>query len=64
MIANVGSLDKSLRVILGIGLLSLTIFLDGNTRWFGLIGILPLATVLLSWCPAYAIFGIKTIKKD
>jgi hypothetical protein len=34
--------------------------LEGNARWWGLVGILPLATSLMRWCPAYAPFGIDT----
>lgn len=64
MNANVGTIDKTLRVILGLGLLSLIFILEGNARWFGLIGILPLATASLNWCPAYTLFGIKTNKGD
>lgn len=64
MIKNVGSVDKIARVILGVGLLCLIFVLEGNLRWLGLIGIVPLATMAMGWCPAYAIFGIKTNKGD
>ena len=60
---NVGSIDKVLRVILGLGLLSLIFILEGNLRWLGLIGIAPLLTVLMSWCPAYTLFNISTKSK-
>jgi hypothetical protein len=64
MIKNVGSVDKIARIILGLGLLSLIFILEGNTRWLGLIGIVPLFTVAMGWCPAYALFGLKTNKSD
>lgn len=55
---NVGTIDKVLRVILGVGLLSIA-FTGPQTPW-GYIGIVPLATALLGTCPAYAIFGLST----
>ena len=57
---NVGSTDRTIRVILGLGLLSLLFLLDGNARWFGLIGIVPLLTGLAGRCPAYGLFGFDT----
>ena len=59
---NVGGIDRVLRVIVGLGLLSLFFFLEGSSRWWGLIGLVPLATATLGWCPAYLPFGIKTCK--
>jgi hypothetical protein len=60
MTANVGSADRIVRIIAGLVLLSLLFLLEGNARWFGLIGIVPLATGLLRWCPAYSLFGMNT----
>ena len=60
MKANVGGIDRILRIVVGLGLLSLVFILEGNARWWGLIGVVPLATGLLRWCPAYLPFGIKT----
>ena len=60
MNTNVGSIDRALRIILGLALISL-VFVGPKTLW-GWIGIVPLATALLGWCPAYALFGIKTCK--
>ena len=57
---NVGSLDKVLRIIVGLVLLSLIFILEGNRRWFGLIGIVPLVTALIGWCPLYVILGINS----
>ncbi len=64
MLKNVGKLDKIARIVVGLGLLGLIFVLEGNLRWLGLVGILPLLTVVISWCPGYAIFGIKTNKSD
>ena len=57
---NVGSVDRALRIIAGLVLLSLTV-LGPKTMW-GLIGIVPIVTALVSWCPAYTLLGIKTCK--
>ena len=57
---NVGSLDRALRVVAGLVLLSLTV-IGPQTPW-GLIGIVPLLTALIGWCPAYTLFGIRTCK--
>jgi hypothetical protein len=37
---------------------------EGNLRWFGLIGIVPILTVLFGWCPGWAVLGINTTKKE
>lgn len=60
MSRNVGPLDRSLRIVAGLALLSLLLILEGNARWLGLIGIVPLATAFLRWCPAYGLVGINT----
>ena len=66
MKANVGSADKVIRIIIGLGLLSLVFILEGNVRWFGLIGAVPILTALMGWCPAYTLFGLSTcpLKKE
>jgi hypothetical protein len=64
MQANVGGIDRGIRIVAGLVLLSLVFVLEGSARWWGLIGIVPLATGLLRWCPAYLPFGIRTCAKD
>ncbi|MCR4301909.1 MAG: DUF2892 domain-containing protein [Sulfuricaulis sp.] len=59
---NIGNLDKALRVIIGIALLSLLFILEGDARWWGLIGIVPILTVVMGWCPAYTLLGVSTCK--
>jgi hypothetical protein len=59
---NIGSADKAFRIVLGIALLSLLFILEGNARWWGLIGIGPLLTTALGWCPAYTLIGVSTTK--
>jgi hypothetical protein len=55
---NVGSIDRSLRVIAGLALLSLTV--AGPQSLWGLLGLVPLATGLLGSCPAYSLLGTST----
>lgn len=57
---NEGSLDRMLRIIVGIVLLILA-FRGQYTPWTWL-GVVPLLTGLIGWCPAYTLFGIKTCK--
>ena len=63
MKANIGGIDRTLRIVAGIALLALVFVLEGDARWLGLIGLLPLATGLLRFCPAYALFGMSTCPK-
>jgi len=57
---NVGGIDRTLRVIVGIGLISL-VFIGPQTVW-GWIGVVPLVTAIIGWCPPYALLGIRTCK--
>ena len=57
---NESSLDRTLRVGLGIVLLSL-VFLGPQTLW-GLVGLVPLATGLVGFCPLYRLLGIDTCR--
>ncbi len=60
---NVGGLDRIIRIVLGVVLLGLAA--TGTVGWWGWLGVVPLATGALGWCPPYAIFGFNTcaIKK-
>lgn len=60
MTRNVGSVDRVVRVVVGLALLSL-VFVGPKTMW-GLLGLVPLLTAVLGWCPPYAILGISTCK--
>ena len=57
---NVGTVDRAVRVVLGIGLLSMLALVEGGARWIGLVGIVPLATAAMGSCPLYSLFGIST----
>jgi hypothetical protein len=58
--ANIGNTDRVLRVILGVALLSMFMLAESSLRWWGLLGIVPLATAALGFCPLYALLGIST----
>lgn len=62
MIKNIGQIDRIIRIIIGLVLLSL-VFVGPKTLW-GLIGIMPLGTAFLGYCPPYQLLGISTVKKD
>jgi hypothetical protein len=58
---NVGNTERGIRVVVGLALISL-VFIGPQTPW-GWIGLVPIATGLVGWCPPYALFGINTCKK-
>lgn len=58
MTVNVGTLDRTLRIVGGVALIALA--LTGTIGAWGYIGILPLVTGLFRVCPAYSLLGIKT----
>ncbi|MFE1815561.1 YgaP family membrane protein [Metapseudomonas otitidis] len=61
MTANVGTLDRTLRLIVGLLLIALAVF--GVIGAWGYIGIVPLLTGLFRFCPAYPLLGINTCKR-
>ena len=59
---NVGNVDRIIRIIIGVAILSLTI-VGPKTMW-GILGIIPLLTAAFSFCPLYAIFNVKTCQLE
>ena len=57
---NVGRVDRWIRIAVGIVVLSLLVFISGPARWFGLIGLVPLITGILGYCPIYSLLKMKT----
>jgi len=55
---NVGTMDRVLRVVAGLILIALAA--TGTVGWWGWLGVVPLATGLFRFCPAYALLGINT----
>jgi len=62
MSKNVGGIDRILRIVLGLALISL-VFVGPQTAW-GWIGIVPLFTGVFSWCGLYTVLGINTCKNS
>lgn len=60
MTKNVGGIDRILRIVAGLALIGAT--LAGYLPVWGWIGVVPLATGVIGWCPAYLPFGIKTCR--
>ncbi len=60
---NEGTADRLIRILAGLALLGLVLVLEGNARWWGLAGLVPLATGLAGWCPLYTPFGIDTSRR-
>ena len=56
---NVGSIDRTTRIVI-----ALAIFAAGYyyQSWWGLVGLVPLVTATVSWCPLYTLFGIRTCR--
>ncbi len=60
MQANVGGIDKTLRIIAGVVLVALAA--TGVIGWWGWLGVVPLLTGSLNFCPLYPLLGISTCK--
>jgi hypothetical protein len=58
---NVGSVDKTVRIILGIGIIALGLYFQS---WWGLVGMLPLTSAFMGVCSVYYPFGISTCKTN
>lgn len=54
---NVGSADRVIRIILGLVIIGAGYYYQS---WWGAVGLVPLLTALIGWCPPYALFGINT----
>ncbi len=61
MKANVGKADKVIRIILGVAIIAAGVYFKS---WWGAIGIIPILTAAISWCPLYTPLGIKTCKPE
>ncbi len=63
MTKNEHMVERVIRVIFGIALLSLLLILEGNLRFIGLVGIIPIITGTTGVCPLYTVLGISTLTK-
>ena len=55
---NVGGIDRTLRIVLGLVLIGLAA--SGAVGWWGYLGVVPLLTGLIGWCPPYTLLGWST----
>jgi hypothetical protein len=60
MKCNVGKTDRIIRVILGACIVAIGVYLKS---WWGAIGVIPIITAAIGWCPAYLPFGISSCKR-
>ena len=60
MTCNIGTVERIVRAVVGLVLISL-VFVGPQTPW-GWIGLLPLATAIVGWCPPYALLGMNTCR--
>ena len=59
MKCNEGSTDRIIRAIAGVAIIGAGYYYQS---WWGAIGLVPLVTAVIGWCPAYALLGLKTCK--
>ncbi|OOG53391.1 DUF2892 domain-containing protein [Polaromonas sp. C04] len=55
---NIGGIDRTLRILVGLVLIGLAA--TGTVGWWGWLGVIPLVTGAIGWCPPYALFGFST----
>ncbi|MDA7746164.1 DUF2892 domain-containing protein [Psychromonas sp.] len=61
MSANVGGIDRTLRIIVGLALIA---FGAWFLNWWGIVGMVVLFTGLVAWCPLYLPFGVSTCHEE
>ncbi len=57
---NIGTVDRVIRVLLGLAILASYFVLEGNLRWLAVIGVIPIGTALVGFCPLYWLIGTNT----
>ncbi len=66
MTVNMGTLDRAIRIVVGILLIAFAIlvyFPNTGWNWVGWIGVVPIVTALLGNCPAYTLLGVSTCSR-
>ena len=61
MTRNIGNVERIVRVVIGLGILSLA-FVGPRSPW-AYLGLAPVVTGLVGWCPPYALFGVGTARR-
>jgi hypothetical protein len=67
MSMNVGTIDRVLRVVIGLALIAFAIplgFPQTGWNWIGWIGVAPLITAIVGTCPGYSVLGLSTNRRD
>ena len=59
MAKNVGTVDKTIRILLGLGIIGSGVYFQS---WWGAVGALPLITGLVNYCPLYSLLGASTCR--
>ncbi len=62
MTQNVGGIDRILRILVGLGAIAFALLSSHELAVWGWVGVVPLITGVIGWCPAYLPFGLKTCK--
>lgn len=63
--SNVGSVDRVIRIVIGLGILSLFfLYPDASWRYYTLFGAIPLLTGVMGTCPLYSLVGLSTCPLD
>lgn len=57
---NVGGVDRILRIVVGLALIAFALFSGSSYAVYGWIGVVPLLTAFVSFCPAYVLIGLST----
>lgn len=57
---NIGGIDQRIRFVVGLAFLSLVYFLPTPKNYIGLLGLIPLTTAFIRYCPLYKIIGVNT----
>jgi hypothetical protein len=61
MKCNVGKIDRALRIVLGLAIILAGIYFKS---WWGAVGLIPILTGIIRWCPVYALFGLSTCRQN
>ncbi len=59
---NVGTVDRIVRIVSGGALIAYAVY--NPSAWWGWIGVVPVLTALVGYCPAYSLIGVKTCSRD
>ena len=57
---NVGTPDRIIRVVIGVAIVAAGLYFKS---WWGVVGVVPVVTAAIGWCPAYLPFGLSSCKK-